>query len=210
MTEALQDMQPGDSVHLTVALKNSASSTMNFYMTNEVIRSLEDGNDASGGAYTYQLTYLDPQGKKNVIYDSSLTGDAGLHQIDNGKNSYYYLDELSQGASGTVDLTITLDGETQGNSYQGALAQMQMNFAVEQAVTTGGSSSSSSHHHHSSGSSSSTETTIPQILATLVPQTGDTAHLLLLSLLALISGGVLLFWGVIWIRRDRRNREVQK
>jgi hypothetical protein len=157
---------------------------------------------------------VDPEGQENVIYDSTVVGGEeespagkGLHQVDNSQDGYYFLDELSNGESGVVDLTISLDGETQGNSYQDALAQLQMNFAVEKARKSGGGSS----HKSSGDSGSGTVVTVsPQVVATTVPQTGDTTHLLLLSLIAMLSGGVLLFWGVLWIRRYRRNREVQK
>ena len=38
---------------------------------------------------------------------------------------------MRSGNSGTVTLKVSLDGETQGNSYQDSLADLRMRFAVE-------------------------------------------------------------------------------
>ena len=42
-----------------------------------------------------------------------------------------YMDKLTTGQGGVVELKILLDGETQGNSYQDSLADLRMRFAVE-------------------------------------------------------------------------------
>lgn len=38
---------------------------------------------------------------------------------------------MEPGENGTVNLTVGLDGESQGNIYQDTLAKLMMNFAVE-------------------------------------------------------------------------------
>ena len=53
-------MQPGDYTDIVIDIKNDNENTVDWYMTNKVIKSLEDTRDAdalSGGAYTYILTY---------------------------------------------------------------------------------------------------------------------------------------------------------
>ena len=63
MAEEVSSIQPGDSIRLSIALKNSSSRATGWYMSNKVIETLEDDSSkASGGAYTYLLTYTDPQG----------------------------------------------------------------------------------------------------------------------------------------------------
>ena len=42
------------------------------------------------------------------------------------------LETMKTGASGVVTLKVALDGETQGNSYQKTLADLEMSFAVEE------------------------------------------------------------------------------
>ena len=66
--EEIYNIQPGDSVYFEVELTNKADFTTDWYMTNEVLRTLEESNDcAEGGAYTYILTYVDPEGTENVV-----------------------------------------------------------------------------------------------------------------------------------------------
>ena len=60
-TEVLENLQPGDSIDLQVTIENTGDSKSDWYMTNEVIETLEDSNNsAEGGAYTYILTYKAP------------------------------------------------------------------------------------------------------------------------------------------------------
>ena len=57
MTEDILNIQPGDSITLQVNLKNADDEKADWYMTNEVLQTLEESNDsAEGGAYTYILT----------------------------------------------------------------------------------------------------------------------------------------------------------
>jgi hypothetical protein len=117
-------------------------------MSNEVLRSLEESASAGkilGGAYSYKLTWVGPSGSQ-VIYDSTsddaqhvnfVGGDfgfddrIGLHEATNNLEDYFFLDTLNSGESGVVTLTVSLEGETQGNIYQNTAARIQMNFAVE-------------------------------------------------------------------------------
>ena len=66
MNSAVYELQPGDDITITLNLKNDNASAANWYMTNEVLQSLEEtaGSGASGGAYEYELTYTDPAGAR--------------------------------------------------------------------------------------------------------------------------------------------------
>ena len=141
-------MQPGDDAKITLKLTNSNSSTTNWYMENEVIKSFEDAEtrakNTNGGSYTYKLTYVDPNGKENVLYDSTNVGGdtvdkagQGLNEATDNLADWFLLDELSKGKSGQIVLEVALEGETQGNAYQDTLADLQMNFAVELAEEGG-------------------------------------------------------------------------
>ena len=136
-------LQPGDTMELQVGLKNTSEKDADWYMTNEVLKSLEDSQSiAEGGAYGYRLTYVGPDKKETVLYDSETVGgeDAkkgeGLHQATDALNQYLYLDRLSKGDVASVHLTVKLDGETQGNDYQDTLASLQMSFAADPVTVT--------------------------------------------------------------------------
>lgn len=133
------EIQPGDSITLHVQLTNQDSSNTDWYMTNEVLQTLEDAQDsASGAAYEYRLTYVDSKNKETVLYDSSTVGGEGsstagegLKQADASLDEYFYLGRLAKGESGTVYLKVGVEGETGNNGYQQTLAKLRMTFAVE-------------------------------------------------------------------------------
>ena len=141
-TRDVFDMQPGDTVNLTLNLSNDNGKSSNWYLSNEVISSLEDSKaSATGGAYEYELVYTSPSGDETVLYTSDSVGGeresdrVGLKNATEGLEDYVYLDTLEAGAKAVVRLRVSLDGETQGNDYQATLAQLQINFAVDPIVT---------------------------------------------------------------------------
>lgn len=190
MTEEILQIQPGDSITLQVNLKNTTSGKTDWYMTNEVLQTLEESQDsAEGGAYTYILTYHSPSGEETVLYSSEVVGGEedtalegeGLHQATNGLEDYFYLDRLGNGQSGFVSLYVQLDGETQGNSYQDTLARLKMNFAVEK-VNSG----------------------------TTPVKTGDSSPLVLFSVMTLASGLTLFIVAAIIMKRRREEKGEQQ
>ena len=61
----------------------------------------------------------------------SSTSARGLKEATANLEDYFYIDTLDINQTGTVRLTVSLDGETQGNDYQDTFAKLQMRFAVE-------------------------------------------------------------------------------
>ncbi|MBO5260482.1 MAG: hypothetical protein J6B26_08910 [Agathobacter sp.] len=142
INDAMYKLQPGDTVNIELDLKNTSEYETEWYMTNEVLQSLEDSqNVANGGAYTYILRYYNPEGGRETIYSSESVGGEGttgagegLHQATDTLEDYFYVDYLAPGEAGKITLTVSLDGETQGNDYQDTMAKLQMNFAVEPII----------------------------------------------------------------------------
>ena len=140
LDEVIYDMQPGDTATFQVALINEHSKEADWYMSNDIVISMEDSMEASGGAYEYLLTYTDADGEETIIYSSETvggedtTGGAGLHKVSDALGEWFYLSRLAGGASGTVNLEVKLDGETIGNDYQNKLAELAMQFAAEEAA----------------------------------------------------------------------------
>ena len=193
--EEVANIQPGDSVIFTVDLKNQSDITTDWYMTNEVLRTLEESNDcAEGGAYTYILTYVDTEGKENILYTSEVVGGEeditlegeGLHQATNNLEEYFFLDRLQAGEGGYVSLFVMLDGETQGNDYQDTLARLQINFAVEKVLTE---------------TITNYVTVTETVVITNAVKTGDESPIVLFSVLTLVCGIVLLGLDVVMKKR---------
>lgn len=191
IADQMSEVQPGDSIELKVEIRNSASVETDWYMTNEVIQTLEEANNnrAQDGAYQYRLWYVAGDGTETVLYDSTTVAGTdsqeGLHEATDSLEDYFYLARLANGGSGTVHLWVEVDGETQGNDYQETLAKLQMNFAVEE-VAEGG-------------------TTTRTVTRTETVRTGDTAPVLYFSILALISG-LVLFGAALYTMKNRKHR----
>lgn len=194
--DAISQLQPGDSIDIHLKLKNSYKEATNWYMSNEVLQSLEDTNSTTaGGAYAYILTYVDEKGTSRVLYSSEAVGGEtvnesgeGLHQATNSLKDFFYLDQLSADNEAEIILVVKLEGETQGNSYQDTLAKLQMNFAVEL-----------------------TDNTSPGILPfSKFVKTGDNTRILFYSLLALIAGIICTITVIIRIRREQLNLKKEK
>ena len=178
----VKGMQPGDSIKMKITLKHDNDQAGDWYMSNEVIKSLEEGS-ATGSAYGYRLTYQGPT-VSSTLYDSSAvggTGSKGLTDATEGLQDYFFLEGLSKGQTATVELVVTLDGETEGNDYFSTLAQLKMKFAVD-----------------------------PQTSGTTrkVVKTGDETTSLFPYYVAMaVSGLVLLGIGIMTLRRRKAERE---
>ena len=199
LSDVILAMQPGDRAAISLSLKNSADYTTDWYMTNEVLSSLEDSQSvANGGAYSYILTYTDHAGEATTLYSSEAVGGEkassageGLHEATDSLKDYLYLERLNSGESGRISLEVALDGETQGNAYQDTLADLQMNFAVEKVTASAETAPPTG------------ESTTPGGSAV---RTGDTSHLGLWSAAALISGFVILILAIMRLKNNRRER----
>lgn len=199
MTDEVNAMQPGDSVELTVTLKNNFTGQADWYMKNEVLQSLEDAGNAAGGAYDYLLTYTDINGKTTTLYSSEKfggegrIGGVGLHGATTSLQDYFYLDRMENSQSGIVKLKVALDGETLVNDYQNTLARLQMDFAAELASP-----------------GNMTPTTVPGDPTSLrtdknAVKTGDDTEIMRYLMLMTASGAVLLIGGIIMLRRQQEE-----
>ena len=149
--DTVSGMQPGDTADFEINIQNRYSTPVDWYMENSVIRSFENSYaGASGGAYTYTLTYYPSTGGTNVLYDSNkvggegsgaATGGVGLNEATNALGSdddYIFLQRIPSGSRSRMLLHVALDGETQINTYQDTQAALQIDFAVEVPETEPG------------------------------------------------------------------------
>lgn len=203
LSEEIYKLLPGDSIDLQMTVKNSSDGETDWYMTNEVLQSLEESQSvAEGGAYTYVLTYKDSENKETIFYSSEAVGGEdseeageGLHQATDSLEDYFYIDRLASGKSGTVHLTVKLDGETQGNAYQDTLAKLRINFAVEKVVTP------------TVVKKEADKENVVKRYVTRNPRTGDTTRVLTFCAVALASGVILLIFGVGAARKRRQDKK---
>ena len=198
IAEEVYGMLPGDTMKIGVKIKNSESIQTDWYMSNEILKSLEDESQAENGAYTYKLSYKDVSGEETVLYDSDTvggedkkSGEEGLHQATNSMEDYFYLDRLDKNETGTVELEV-------------GLAKLQLNFAVEKVSkkTKVEKGENKVVKKTMTGKSSTIRKT-----AVTSPKTGDTMHALLFSAIALVSGIVVLIIAVLAVKRRREDEK---
>ena len=142
LNDYLSGMEPGDSVLFTVTLKNNGTEDADFWMKNDAIQSFEDNSEASGGAYTYILSFNGEELYNNETVGGDVADDlakrGGLHEATEALKEFFFLDTLKSGDSAKVTLYVALDGLTQGNSYQDELSKINLTFGVENhTVPTG-------------------------------------------------------------------------
>lgn len=189
----MYQLQPGDDATFTVTLKHEHGTKADWYMSNEVIKSLEDArtsyatdaNDPKDSAYEYLLTYTGANGKERTLYDSKTVGGdnaEGLNEATEALEDFFYLDTLSKGQTAKVNLKVSLDGETEGNDYFDTLAQLKMKFAVELQPDT------------------------PDTPRRKIVRTGDETNLLPFYLAMVVSGTLLAVLAVQGIRERKSER----
>ena len=215
MNNAVYNLQPGDDITITVNLKNDNPASSNWYMTNEVLQSLEEttGSSASGGAYEYELTYTDPTGEVEVLFTSDTVGGenngsrVGLKAATSGLEDYLYLDTLSPGQRGVITLRVALDGETEGNSYQNTLAKLQMNFAVDPVTVN---NQTITRLVDEEGNPIKVDDSTTSSVRTRIVRTDDENNLLPYIVTAGASGILLLLFAVISLKERRKRKDKGK
>lgn len=140
ISNAFQGMAPGDTKTVTIRVQNDNSHTASFFISQETLNYLEEKENASGGAYTYDLKVGTANDDSAVSlldtvaggYDSSLSADnQGLNGITELED-YQYFAELGTGEYTNVYLTLTIDGEgfdsTDSVNYENAEGELEFNF----------------------------------------------------------------------------------
>lgn len=210
MDDEIYNMQPGDSVELTISLKNDYNGQADWYMKNQVLQTLEDAGNAAGGAYDYLLTYTDKDGTVTTLYSSEKFGGegringVGLHGATTSLEDYFYLDRMGNGDTGIVKLKVALEPETQGNAYQNTLARLQMDFATE--LVSGAGTTPGTNLDTNPGSDPDSNPGTGGNVGGHVAKTGDESQVMLYVLLAFSSGFVLLIAAIVRLHRDREEK----
>lgn len=218
MNDAVYNLQPGDDITITLNPKNDNPSAANWYMTNEVLQSLEEtaGSSASGGAYEYELIYTAPDGTQEELFTSDTVGGensgsrVGLKAATSGLEDYLYLDTLSPGQQGVITLRVALDGETEGNAYQNTLARLQMNFAVDTTTVNNRTVTElvdeNGNPVDGNGNSSSSATNANTGARTGIVRTSDENNMLPYFVAAAASGLLLLLLALFGIRERKKQK----
>lgn len=192
-------LQPGDDITFTVSAVHENADAADWYVSNDVITSLENSKaDAEGSNYEYLLQWEGPSKEVRTLYDSEHVGGdrgnasdpEGLNEATDAMDEFIFLENMKKGQSGKITLKVTLDGETEGNAYFDTLAQVKVRFAVEPRATE----ERTVHHERTITNNRS------------LVRTGDETRLFPLYVAMFVSG-VALMGLLVWSIRDRRNEK---
>ena len=194
--DQVKDVQPGDDITFTVSLSHENDKPADWYVSNDIVTTLEEGANASGSAYEYLLTYEGPGGGRTLYDSTTLGGDdtSGLHEADSALADYIFLGNMSKGQGGTVSLKVTLDGETEQNNYFNTLAQLKINFAAQETEAE-------------PEKPTTPETPKKKTTNRTIVKTGDETRLFPFYVAMVVSGVLFLILAVQSIRLRKEERE---
>ena len=139
VADSIRGLEPGDDVKFKVEFKNKYKTTTNWYMRNEVLKTLEESFDRTeNGGYTYKLVHIRPDGTRQVLFDNSEVGGEakvanmeGLHQATNATEEWFFIQKLKQGQKAYTELYVKFDGESEVNDYMDTYGKLEVAYAVE-------------------------------------------------------------------------------
>lgn len=192
--KTLSDIQPGDTATVYFKINNkNTSQAVDWWMDNQTLKTLEeDKNNAERAGYTYELIYEGSDGRTYDFFNSEIGGDinpdAGFSEATEGLQDYFKMQESSMqpSTSGTLKLSVTLDGESSGYYYQSNSGQLRLDFAVELPIEP---------------EPKKEEKHIPRVI--YIPNTGDTINLNFYFVLEIVS---LLLLAIITLAYYMYNR----
>ena len=139
IADSVKGLEPGDEVTFKVEFKNNYKVKTYWYMKNEVLKTLEQSFDRTeNGGYTYRLTHITPQGKRQDLFNNAAVGGdsrsgnmEGLHQATNATKKWFYIQDLKKGQKAYTELYVKFDGETEVNDYMDTYGKLKVAYAVE-------------------------------------------------------------------------------
>jgi hypothetical protein len=217
--ETTKTVMPGDTLYYEVTYHNLSDKAASFYLNADVLASLEQGSEASGGAYSYVITNT-VNGTTTELFNSLTVGGdnsdvIGLTQVKPGEGSYFSLGSIpAKTGEGTIRVEVKLDGNTQNNSYMGSLASLGVSFGAEPTseAEDGGTVVKEIKN-----------TVVRRIVKTLPggtqiviiddddiplagnPRTGDSILPIVMCGLALVLGLLMIAWYFMLTKNDRRE-----
>lgn len=137
ISQAISGLEPGDTVTIKVTYTNNHSEDTDWYLKNDVIKTLEESGDAAkNGGYSYVLTNKGVSGTAEIYNSDNVGGEdtnggEGLHKATQSTDEWFYIDTLPPGKSGSTTLKVSLEGETEVNTYQETAGELALAYAVE-------------------------------------------------------------------------------
>ena len=181
-----EGMLPGETRTMTMELYNEASEELKFFMSSDIL-----------------TAYIAEDGDQRAVYDFAIAADGeeffraviGGETKDNISAGKEYLTDdnnillatLAKGEKTKIDISLSLDGDSMGNSYMNAAGKLTFRFSAETPEEP--------------------PTVVNKIVNKIIKtiKTGDTASI---AVFVVVAAGCLLAIIFVLIRR-RKKEEVE-
>ncbi len=213
----IENTMPGDTIVYSIDYYNDSTSDAEIFMSADVVKTLEEGSKASGGAYSYKIET--ENSSQPLFVSQTVGGDAtddanalmGLLQVNGAErngNTYFSLGTTSANSKGKVTITVVLDGNSQNNSYMSTLGTLEIKFGAEPI------NNDTVVNHNKvvqkvvqtlSGGTQIVEINDDKMPTTGNPRTGDSIIPLVICTIALLFGLLLILW---YFKTTNKKREV--
>jgi len=127
-----QDMEPGETRTVSLLLTNNDFNTLRFYMSGSVPENIANKGN-SEAVYDVKLSKDGTvffEGTVGSTTDGSINA-TNTNSVVQNLNDRFLLASLSQGTDTTVEMAVTLDGDSANNTYMSQEGAIQLNISVE-------------------------------------------------------------------------------
>ena len=124
-----ENIFPGESRTVSFELVNNSSGQMRFYLSSEILDNIADKGDGDS-VYTFTIADGTTPFFETIVGNDQVT--IGSEFLTNDNN--ILIGTLSAGASKTINVYLSLDGDSTNNEYQGQTGVVNFIFSVEQPV----------------------------------------------------------------------------
>ena len=202
IADSIGSLQPGDDITFTVSAVHENDTSADWYVSNDVVSSLEDSKaGAEGSNYEYLLQWEGPS-ESRTLYDSQRVGGTeggaggtdtkeGLNEATDALDEFIFLERMKKGQSGKITLRVSLNGETEGNAYFDTLAQLKVRFAVEPVTEN------EEHKRNNKETQNNRE----------LVRTGDETNLFPFYVAMFLSGVLMLVLAIMGVRERQKERK---
>lgn len=134
--DAFSEMAPGDTAMETIEIRNDSESVQNFYVLENTVVTLEETNNAAGGAYKFDMLVGETTKDATSLLSKEVGGyksnkianSNGLADVDE-INDYTFMTQLEPGESTNLYMTLFLNGEGNDTAgYANAIGKLELSF----------------------------------------------------------------------------------
>ena len=184
--DGFKNLYPGETRTEKLTLVNNDYQELRFYVNSKVIDQFGNANGAKGIVYDVKFKI-----NGEDLFVGKVGGDKEVG-ISQEKTDNSLIATLKKGESAVLEMTLSIDGDSMDNAYQGATGTVQYTFSVEQ----------------DDEEAPVVERVVNKVVKTVinpitkVVKTGDTTSLALIGGLLAISG-----LGIVYIIVTKRKKE---